>query len=272
MGTLTGQVAIVTGGAGVIGRAICRTLMGEGAFVVCLDKNRASLMKFQSEIGLRRIDHVLFQEFDIMARADRGAIISWLPNAIPTKPDFHVLVNCVGVQPRSSAVPLHQLSREDLDLILDVNLKGPMLMSADCLPHMIKQGFGRIINIGSVTALRGAPGTAAYTASKAGLHGFTRALAMECAPYGITVNTVVPGSIPTPLFLETVREQAPHASTVDEAVQKVTSAYPLGRLGTPEDVAGMVAFLAGPRGSWITGQEFVVDGGVTAKAPWMVEG
>jgi 3-oxoacyl-[acyl-carrier protein] reductase len=162
---------------------------------------------------------------------------------------LHVLVNNAGITRDMLAM---RLKDDDWDAVIDTNLKGVFRMSRAVMKPMMKQRFGRIINITSVVGASGNPGQANYAASKAGVAGMTRALARELGSRGITVNCVAPGFIDTDMT----------SSLTVEQQQALLTQIPLGRLGKPQDIAYAVGFLASPQASYVTGQEFHVNGGM----------
>jgi len=239
---LTGKVAIVTGGSRGIGRAIAGDLAGVGAKVAILGRDQANAIAAAGEIGNGargyRCDVSLASEIETALAAiehDLGA------------PD--ILVNNAGLT-RDNL--LFRIGEDDWDEVLDTNLKGPFLVTKLAARGMIKRRWGRIVNITSVVGLMGNKGQANYAASKAGLIGFTKAVARELASRNVTVNAVAPGYIDTELT----------RNISEEAKQTLQAAIPLARLGTGHDVAAAVLFLASDLASYITGQVLVVDGGM----------
>ncbi|WP_201798900.1 SDR family NAD(P)-dependent oxidoreductase [Saccharolobus solfataricus] len=186
---------------------------------------------------------------DVTKRADveRAA-----REVINTFGKIDILVNNAGIYPMK---PFLEMTEEEWDKVLNVNLKGTFLFSRSVAPYMVKRKYGRIINISSNAAVVGFPGLAHYCASKTGIVGLTRAVALELAPHGITVNAIAPGPIETG-NVSSGASQLPNA-------QAFLNALPVGRLGKPRDVANVVIFLASPESSFITGQLIVVDGGYT---------
>jgi NAD(P)-dependent dehydrogenase (short-subunit alcohol dehydrogenase family) len=165
-----------------------------------------------------------------------------------------VVVNSAGVSSDDLAV---DLSEETWDRVVDTNLKGTFLVAQACAPPMLERGWGRVVNLASIFSLVGFPGRAAYGASKGAIASLTRQLAVEWAARGVTVNAVAPGPIETPMFAERLRDPDYRAATL--------GATPNGRIGQPEDVAAVIAFLAGEEALHVTGQVIVVDGGFTSR-------
>jgi 3-oxoacyl-[acyl-carrier protein] reductase len=241
---LSGRVALVTGGSRGIGRAIAARLAAQGALVV----------------ATARGDHAQAVVDDIVAaggRAEALALDVTAPGAaeevVKTVTSRHgqldILVNNAGI---ARDQLLLRLKREDWDAVIGTNLTGAFVMTQAALRAMLRQRRGRIVTISSVVGQAGNAGQANYAASKAGLIGFTRAVALEVASRGITANVVAPGLIDT----EMTRVIS------EEAREAWSDRIPLGRLGTPDDVAAAVCFLASDEAAYITGQVVAVNGGM----------
>jgi 3-oxoacyl-[acyl-carrier protein] reductase len=243
--SLSGQVAIVTGGASGIGFGIASVLRAEGADIVIADLGAdrvgAAATRVCPEGG-----HALGIAADVsnpddMARVAAAAVSRW--------GRIDILAANAGI---CSLIALTDLKVADLDSILAVNVRGAVLAMQACLPQMISQSYGRVVLTSSITgSVVGQPGYAHYGATKAAMLGLMRSAALEVAEAGITINAVLPGNIRTPGF----EKQGP------EHVRRMTSAIPLGRPGEPEDVGWAVRFLAAPEAAYITGQTLVIDGG-----------
>ncbi len=242
---LTGKVALVTGGSRGIGRAVSETLAAAGAtLVVNYRGNQAAADETVAAIAAAGGSATAVQA-DIATTADVERLFKGVVDAHGR---LDILVNNAGV---TRDTLLLRMKEDDFDVVLDTNLRGVYLCTRAALRPMMKKG-GRIINISSVVGLMGNPGQSNYAAAKAGVLGFTKAVAREMASRAITVNAVAPGYILTEMT-DALGEQVRQA---------ILANIPLGRLGTPQDVAGLVCFLASDAASYITGQTLTVDGGM----------
>ncbi|MGQ0651106.1 MAG: SDR family NAD(P)-dependent oxidoreductase [Betaproteobacteria bacterium] len=239
---LTGRVAIVTGGVRNIGRAIALELAAQGAAIaVCSRKHAPDVASLISELGNRGY----YESADISKEEDVARFVS---NAAKALGGVDILVNNASIRRLS---PIEKMSLAEWREVMAANLDAAFLCARACVPLM-QPHRGRIVNIGGLSAHRGAGNRAHVVSSKAALIGFTKALAIELADRGITVNCVVPGAI------ETVR--GADAGAVPPHPQGFDS--PLGRKGRPEEVASMVAYLAGDGAAYVTGQTLHVNGGL----------
>jgi 3-oxoacyl-[acyl-carrier protein] reductase len=240
------QVAIITGAGRGIGQAIALQLANEGARVACVSRTEANAKNIADQINAMRADAAKAYTVDVAQHAAvqkiGGQIVEEFGRA-------DILVNNAGVTRDGLAM---RMSLEDWDSVVNTNLRGAFSFVQTIIRVMIKQRSGRIINISSVIGLMGNAGQTNYAASKAGLIGFTKSLAREVASRNITVNAVAPGFITTDMT----------AGLSDEIKNSIQSKIPLGKTGTPEDIANAVAFLASAEAGYITGQVLCVDGGI----------
>ncbi|MBI3943586.1 MAG: 3-oxoacyl-[acyl-carrier-protein] reductase [Chloroflexi bacterium] len=243
---LNGRVAIVTGGGRGIGRAIALQLATLGAKVVVnYMSNITAAQEVADEIQRLGSQAVLVQG-DVRLGETAGLLVKTAGDSFGR---LDILVNNAGT---TRDMLLSMMSEDNWDLVLDTNLKSAYHCSKAALRPMMRQRYGRIINITSVAGIAGNPGQANYSAAKAGMIGLTRSLAKEVGSRQITVNAVAPGFIPTDLT----------SSLPADLLERAKSMTPLGRLGTVEDVAKVVAFLASDAAAFITGEVIRVDGGM----------
>jgi 3-oxoacyl-[acyl-carrier protein] reductase len=245
MGDLEGRIALITGGAQGIGRAIAEELAAAGAVIVLADVNEARLAETVAEMKGQGIDASGFTvNVSSQESVEAGA------KAILEKfGKVEILVNNAGVTRDNLML---RMKPTDWDLVLSINLTGAFLLTKALLSRMLKNEWGRIVNIASVVGRAGQAGQVNYAASKAGLIGLTRSLAREVASRNITVNAVAPGFIETPMT----------AVLSEEVSKAMLETIPLGRRGTPKDVAQAVKFLASDAASYITGHVLDVNGGM----------
>ena len=251
---LEGKVALVTGGAQGIGRAIVEKLAQEGARVSFLDLDEAGGTATARALGGGGRS-VAFTRADVTRE---GEVASAIAQVTGREGGLDVLVNNAGVNAYFDATAM---TETEWDAVFAVDLKGAWLCCKHALPIMKRAGRGSIVNIASIHAMLTIAGMFPYAAAKAGLVGLTRSLALDCAPAGIRVNAVLPGWTRTRLVEEWFRMQPDPA----EAERKVVAAHPLGRLATPMEVANLVAFVASDEASAITGAALAVDGGLSAR-------
>ncbi|TFG11397.1 SDR family oxidoreductase [Candidatus Thorarchaeota archaeon] len=243
--TLKDKVAIVTGSAQGIGRKIAEELALRGAKVALSDINE-KVVQVAREIG--REEEVMYVVADV---SNEDHVEKMVSNVLERWGHIDILVNNAGIYPYKS---LKEMTEADWDKVIDINLKGMFNCVKGVLPDMHEHG-GSIINISSIAGTTvGYAQLAHYSASKAGMSGFTRSAAVELAEDGIRVNAIAPGAVETPTVKETMDE---------ETRQATIASIPLKRLGKPEDIANLVAFLASEESSYITGQLIVIDGGMT---------
>lgn len=246
---LADRVAIVTGGGSGIGRAISLRFAEEGASLVVVD-----LLQDRADETARLIQAAGGKAIAIGADvSSESAMLDMAEQAVRAFDRIDILVNNAGL---SRGADILTIDEATWDLNFNVVLKGPYLASKSVLGGMLERGSGVILNIASVNGLTGI-GEEPYSAAKAGLLNLTQNMAVRYGPKGVRVNAIAPGSIRTPIWDKTIKEHP-------GVFERVTQLYPLGRVGTPEDVAGAALFLASDDASWITGTTLVVDGGLLA--------
>jgi len=242
---IKGQVAVVTGGARGIGKAIAETFAEKGANLVIADISLEQAKETAAELEKLGVK-AMPVKLDV-SKSDE--VIKTFEDISKNFGKINILVNNAGVTKDGLIM---RMKEEDWDMVININLKGVFLCSKEAIKIMVKQKYGRIVNIASVVAFMGNPGQANYSASKAGIVGLTKTTAKEYASRGITANAVAPGFITTAMtdaLPENVKEE-------------MKKAIPLGRFGTIEDVASAVVFLASPDSGYITGQVIHVNGGM----------
>jgi len=244
--SMKGRVAIVTGGARGIGRAIVEKLAFLGADVVIADMLVELAEKSSEEISQMTNTKIRAVKVNVTEGKSASEMID---QTLKEFGKVDILVNNAGI---TRDTLILRMEEADWDAVLDVNLKGAFNCSKAVLRSMMKQRYGRIVNISSVSGQAGQAGQTNYSASKAGLIGFTKALAREVASRMITVNAVAPGFIPTSLTND----------LSEELKKSILGATPVGRMGKPEEIAAAVAFLASEEAAYITGQVLAVDGGM----------
>ncbi len=239
---LTGKTALVTGATGGIGAAIARALHGAGATVAISGTRAAVLDSLKTELGGRV--HVLACNL-----ADAADVERLVPAAEAAMGSLDILVNNAGITKDGLAM---RMKDEDWQQVLDVNLTAAFRLARAAMRGMMKKRWGRIVNITSVVAVTGNPGQANYVASKAAIIGLGKSLAQELASRNVTVNAVAPGFIATPMTDALNGKQK----------EAILARVPAGRLGTPEDIAAAVLYLASNEANYVTGQTLHVNGGM----------
>lgn len=240
---LEGKTAVVTGAAQGIGKAIAKRLYGEGAKVALLDVNEEKIREAAAEIG-----HGTGRAAGFVCNvADRDSVQRTMSEAEATLGNIDILINNAGI---TRDTMFHKMSEEQWNLVMEVNLKGIFHCTRAVIGGMRQRGYGKIVNLASVSAF-GNMGQTNYGASKAAVIGFTKCLAKESARSGITVNAIAPSYINTEM-LQAVPENV---------MQKFIAAIPSNRLGTPEELAAVAAFLSSDDSSFVTGECIVVSGG-----------
>ena len=245
-GFLEGRVAIVTGGGGGLGEGICYSLAAAGAHVAAVDVAREEAERVAEQVSSTGARCIAL-EADVSDLSDTQTMVE---NVAEEFGGVDVLVNNAAIYPLR---PWTEIEEEEWDRVMAVNLKGYFLCARAAFPHMRGSGHGRIINVASITFFIGWAGFLDYVSSKGAVIGFTRTLAREVGPDGVTVNAVSPGAFPT---------AAERVHPDQEALnRRILEQQCLKRRGTPEDVGNLVTFLAGDAASFITGQTVMIDGG-----------
>jgi 3alpha(or 20beta)-hydroxysteroid dehydrogenase len=242
-----GKVALITGSAGGIGAAAARSLADEGAHLLLTDTDAAGAERIARELGSR----ASARAHDVASEDDWRAVVSW---ALERHGRIDILLNNAGV---FLAAPLAETSLEAFRGVIDVNVVGVFLGMRAVASTMSEQQRGSIINMSSVAGLMGSPYLVAYSASKWAVRGMTKVVAKELASSGVRVNSLHPGQIDTDMNARQ-REKTP------ELIDRLIRGIPLRRIGTPEEIAQAVVYLACDESGYVTGSELVVDGGTTA--------
>jgi acetoacetyl-CoA reductase len=238
------RIVLVTGATGGLGTAMCKKLYKEGFHVIGNYRDKAKADEWQKKLKAEGFNIEMF-EADVTNYDSVGSMIEKIEKEIGP---IDTLVNNAGITRDGR---FSRMTRADWDAVINTNLGSVFNCTRHVINGMMERNFGRIINISSVNGQRGQFGQANYSAAKAGMHGFTKTLAMEVAKFGITVNTISPGYIGTDMVMavpEKIREQ-------------IVSQIPLGRLGGTDEVAHLVAFLASDESSFITGANYAINGG-----------
>lgn len=259
-GRLAGKVAIITGAGSGIGAATARRFANEGAAVVCADLKGAD----QTAEAIASSDgRALAVEVDVSSLEDTERLAQEAVDAFGTIDVLYANAGIAGVGTAMDCTP------EVWDRVIAVNLTGVWLSMRAVLPTMVERASGSIINQASVGGIVGVPGISPYAAAKAGVIGLTKQAAVDFGKDNIRVNAIAPGTAPTPLVTETYRVRAgasaASAEEVDEAINRNVDRFPLGRLGTVDDIANLALFLGSDEAGWITGSVYTVDGGMTAQ-------
>ncbi|MBI3831695.1 MAG: SDR family oxidoreductase [Planctomycetes bacterium] len=257
MGQLSNKVALITGGGTGIGRGIALAFAREGAAVAVTGRRKEPLLELVESIKHSRDGsavRALAIAGDVSKPADAARMVEETVKAFG---GLHLLVNNAGIAKFGN---MDLTADEDIDAMVGINLKGPMFLAKAAIPHLKKHkdsGGAAILNISSSVTSLALKNFAVYSATKAGLDHLTRCMALDYGGERIRVNAICPGVVDTPIF-DTMMPKA----AVKKAMHSFAEAHPLGRVGTPEDIAAMAVFLCGPQASWITGAVVPVDGGI----------
>lgn len=239
------RIALVTGGTGGIGEAVCQRLAQDGYKVVAAYNNKEKAEAWQKEQKNLGFDigivHCPVTNFDAC-----GEAIRWVEDNVGP---IDILVNNAGITKDGM---FKKMTSDRWDAVIDTNLNSIFNMTRQVFEGMCERGFGRIINVSSVNGQRGQMGQCNYSASKAGMHGFTKSLSREVARKGVTVNTISPGYVATPMVM----------AIGDEVLKQIEGGIPIGRLCKPEEVAHGVSFLASDLAAYTTGSEISMNGGM----------
>lgn len=244
MANLSGKVALVTGGTGGIGASICLKLADSGAKVATNYRNEEKARKWQEEVKAKGYDIAIYQA-DV---SDLDACTDLVKKINDDLGPVDILVNNAGV---TKDTTFRKMTKDQWDTVMKINLDSLYNVTKQVIDGMMERGWGRVINISSINGQKGQLGQTNYSATKAGMHGFTMALAQEVARKGVTVNTVSPGYIATEMVM----------AVPEDIRNKIIAGIPVGRLGTPEEIAALVDFLASDEAGFSTGADFSMNGG-----------
>ena len=242
---LSGRVAVVTGGNGGIGRGIALGLAQAGAAVAVLARNEEKNQRVTSELQALGVA-ALAVRVDVSVRGELQPALEKVEEKLGP---VSVLVNNAGI---TRDTTFKKMSKGDWDSVIRTNLDSVFNMTKQVMDGMVDRGWGRVVNVSSVNGSKGAFGQTNYSAAKAGMHGFTKALALEVARKGVTVNTISPGYIGTKMVMAIPKE------VLDT---KILPQIPLGRLGTPEEIAGLIIYLCSDEAAFVTGANIAINGG-----------
>lgn len=252
MSSMSGKAVLITGGTSGIGLATARLFLEQGAGVAIVGRDREKGEKAVKELS--SYGKACYIEADVAKVTDCQKAVA---QTCKTMGRLDIVVNCAGAYQEKA---IEEVTEADYAAIMDVNVKGTYFIAKFAVPELKKGKGGAIVNVSSDAGLQGNWLCTAYCAAKGAVNTFTKALALELAPYGIRVNAVCPGDIHTPLLDKQLAQVADRERTLRD----MAGIYPLGRLGTPAEVAQVILFLASPQAAFVTGALWSVDGGLTA--------
>jgi 3-oxoacyl-[acyl-carrier protein] reductase len=241
-----GQVVVVTGAASGIGKSAAQLIASRGATVICVDLNQAGVNQCADEINMTGAK----AEGATLDISNQSAVMSLISEIEKKHNKIDALVNCAGY-PGPTGVIVESINWSDFQKVIEVNLYGAIWLTQAVLPGMKKQKYGRIVQVASIAGKEGNPKMSPYNTAKAGLIGFVKGVAKEAATDGITINSLAPAVIATPININTAKE------TLDYMISKI----PAGRLGEPSEVAEIIAFMGSKACSFTTGFTFDISGG-----------
>lgn len=244
MSNLEGKVALVTGGTGGIGAAICLSLAKAGAKVATNYRNQEKAEKWQAEVKQQGFDIKIYQA-DV---SDYDACEKMIADVVSDLGPVDILVNNAGITKDGM---FKKMSKDKWDAVMNINIGSLFNVTRHVVDGMTEKGWGRIVNISSINGQKGQLGQTNYSTAKAGVHGFTMALAQEIARKGVTVNTVSPGYIATEMVM----------AVPEEIRNNIIAGIPANRLGKPEEIAALVNFLCSEEAGFATGADFSMNGG-----------
>ncbi len=254
MGRIEQKVAVITGGAGGIGKAACQTFVDEGAKVLLTDVDEGALKKIVKEIGSKNVSYCVTDVKGLQDNLAMAALAKDLYGGID------IFIANAGIE--GEVKPIIECDVDRFDEVIAVNVKGVFLGLQAVVPEMIKRGGGSIVITSSVAGVKGSPSISPYCTSKHAVIGLMKCAALEYARYNIRVNSVNPSPVETRMMRSLEEGLAPGAAEV--AKNRMETAIPLKRYGEPSEVAKVMLFLASDESSWVTGSVQMVDGGMTA--------
>ncbi len=242
---LTGKIALVTGGTGGIGASICKGLADAGAKVATNYRNQEKAEAWQAQAKAEGYDIAIYQA-DV---TDYDACVDLVAKVEKDLGPIDILVNNAGVTKDGT---FRKMSKDQWDTVMNINLDSLFNVTRQIVEGMTNRGFGRVINISSVNGQKGQLGQTNYSAAKAGMHGFTMALAQEVARKGVTVNTISPGYVGTEMVM----------AIPEEVLNKIIAGIPVNRLGKPEEISALAVYVASEESGFMTGADLSINGGI----------